>query len=372
MRHLLLLIFILLGDGVLSSQQPGASKSFKLAEIEDFVSDPQAVRDEKVKFHKAIDPNAHYPLSKHQSLWDENVELRLSYRPITPQQKADSDEGKFTIDAFGLSVTGLMHDKYPELANDAMKRVRGEVIGKRLSYDDLYDLTLALDKELKTVWGKSGAREDSLILRAALANHFSALSKKNECWFLIEVFHANSLSHDLFIRDVIDRAVRAELKGAERYKTDRLDGQFYTSSHPMVQESRFLRKNRELARDRNEVRVPVHDDRLTIAEREKKFGFKVIDEGRRRKKFYQIEDYSLPSVDDDRVLRVLSEANDLFFERGPCGSYLSFEELHLRAGSVADVLSRKFPAYKLVVTIQESKVHGSDYSNLCLEVVSGN
>lgn len=140
----------------------------------------------------------------------------------------------------------------------------------------------------------------------------------------------------------------------------------------MVQESRFLRKNRELARDRNEVRVPVHDDRLTIAEREKKFGFKLIDEGRRRKKFYQIEDYSLPSVDDNRALRVLSEANDLFFERVPYGSYLSYEELHLRVGSVADVLSRKFPTYKLVVTIQASKVHSSDYSNLCLEVVSGN
>ncbi len=138
MRHLFLLLFALLGDGVLSSQQPGTSKNFKLAEIEDFVSDPDAVRDEKLKFHKAIDPNGRYPLSKHQSLWDDHVELRLSYRPITSQQKADSDKGKFTIDTFGLSNSGLMHEKYPDLANDIMKRVRSEVIGKRVGYDDLY------------------------------------------------------------------------------------------------------------------------------------------------------------------------------------------------------------------------------------------
>ncbi len=106
MRHLFLLLFVLAGDGVLWSQQPGNPKNVKLAEIEDFVSNPQAVRDEKVKFHKALDPNGHYPLSKHQSLWDDHVELRLSYRPNTSQQKAESDERKFTIEAFGLSTVG--------------------------------------------------------------------------------------------------------------------------------------------------------------------------------------------------------------------------------------------------------------------------
>ena len=105
-RKLLLLILVLLSDGVLLSQQPRTSKDVEFGTVEDFIADLEAVRNEKLKFYNSTDPNSHYPLSIHQSLWDKNIKLSLPYRR---KQKATGVDDKFIVDAFGLSTTGLMH-----------------------------------------------------------------------------------------------------------------------------------------------------------------------------------------------------------------------------------------------------------------------
>lgn len=362
---LLLLIFVVLSDGALLSQQP-TSKTVEFETVEDFIADLDNVRNEKLKFYNSTDPNSRFPLSMHQSLWDKNIKLSLLYRS---ERNAKGVDDLFVVDAFGLSTTRLMHEKYPELADEIMKRIRRDVVGKSIDYNDLYDVILALNRELNTIWARSGEKEyDSLIIRAGLANHFSRMSNKRECWLLVEVFHATPSAHDLFVRDVIDHALKAKKKVADRFKLDRSQGQCYPNSHPMVQESRFLEKNQKLKQNRNQVKVIVHNDRLTNAEREATFGFKLIDvKGR---KFHQIEGCSFSSVDDRRTFEALSEASDLFLDRVPDGSYLSFEELHLRVGSVANVLQRRFPTYSLIVTIQENKINDVVYSNVHLEVAN--
>lgn len=364
---LAIIVALFLNSEVLLSQQPRTSSNVKFETVEDFVSDQGLVRSEKLKFYKSSDPNSRYSLDMHQALWDNNIKIILPYRHVGPQQETRGVLASFKIDAFGLSTTNLMHEEHPELATDLMKKIRGEVVGKNIDYNDLYDLVLELKRELDAVWARSKNEEyDSLILRAGLTNHTSKVSNKRECWLLVEVFHAKRFSHDLFVRDFMDQVLRVKINIAERYKTNPMEGQTYTNLHPMVQESRFLEKNRRLQPNRNQAKVIVRDDLLTIAEREATFGFRVIDNT--EKKYHQVEGSSWPDVDNRRASEALSYASELLSDRVPKGTYLSFEELHLCVGSVANNLQSRFPEYKLIITIKESKLNNAVYATLYLDV----
>jgi hypothetical protein len=62
--ELLLLIFIVLSDGILLSQQPRTSKDAKFETVEDFIADQEAVRHAKLKFYKLTDPHGRFPLTQ--------------------------------------------------------------------------------------------------------------------------------------------------------------------------------------------------------------------------------------------------------------------------------------------------------------------
>ena len=367
MRQFLCLIFILLCNARLLSQQPKTSENVKFESVEDFILNPEAVREEKLKFYKTTDPSGRYSLEKHQLLWDKNIKLSLTYKPVDGQQKSNDSNVKLKIDAFGLSTTKLMHEQYPELATDLMRKVREEVVGESIDYDDLYELVLAVKKELDQVWARSKDKEnDSLIFRAVLVNHHSRVSQKPECWLLVEVFHAKRHTNDLFVRDFMDDVLKGKMNLADILNKGRLEHLFFPGSHPMVEESRFLDKNRILNPNRIDVKVTVHDDKLTIAEREATLGFRLIDESER--KYHQIEGCFWSDSDDRRALEALGEASGLLADRVPKGTYLSFDDLHLRLGSVAGVLQRKFPQYILIVTIKKKTINNRDYSSLYLEL----
>jgi hypothetical protein len=365
MRHFMLMLLCFVSNDVLLSQQP--PRSIKFETVAELVADQEFVRNEKLKFYKSSDPNGRYTLGMHQLLWDENIKFSLPFKHRDSQRKADGVDDNFKIDAFGMSTTKLIHEKQPELATDLMRRIHGEVVGKSIDFAELFDLIRKLKRELDAEWARSTQKEfDALILRAGLTNHLSRVSNKDECWLLVEVFHTKRNSNDLFVCDYMDKLLRSRKRGSERYESVSNDALFYPSIHPMVQESRFLDKNRRPKKDRNVPQVTVHSDLLTISEREALIGFELIDNTER--KFHQIEGCYWASIDDARALKAMSDASSLLSDRVPDGSYLSFDELHLRLGSVAIILQKRFPEYKLIVTIKEVKINNLDYSKLHLEV----
>lgn len=367
MRHLMFFIFVVLSNDTLLSQQPRTSPKVRFETVEEFVSDQETVRQEKQKFYEASDPHRRYTLGRHQSLWSNNIKLSLPFQHPDSQTNREGVVDNFTIDAFGMSTAEYIHERYPKLATDLMKKISREIVGKSITFDELYDLILKLKREVEEVWAHARDKEyDSVILRASLENYLSSMRNKRECWLLVEVFHARRNSHDLFISDFMDKLLRVKNK-IPSHIIEPMNVQVWPYSHPFVIESRFLEKKRKPPqRDRDNPQVTVHDDLLSIAEREVGFGFTVIDETDRR--FHQIEGCSWPDKDSARALRALSEANDLLTKRVPDGSYLSFEELHLRLGSVAEVLRRKYPEYKLIFTIKDTKINEAVYSAIFMDI----
>jgi hypothetical protein len=367
MHRLAFLIFTVLACDVSLSQQPRIPDSNRFKAIEEFVSDEEAVRIEKLKFVLIADPYKRYTLDQHQVLWNNNILFTLPFKHTNSQPKPDEVNSQLKIDAFGLSSTMLVYKKHPQLSDKLMKKINGQFVGKSIGNDELYELVQDLKKELDAAWRRSPDKNfDSLILRAELSNHHSRVTNKPECWLLVEVSHAKRDSYDLFICDFVDKQFKLEEKRRARFSIDVESRPVRTALHPEFVENQFVSKNRSLEKNQNEATIIVHDDKLTIAEREAIFGFQLVDNTDR--KFHQIESCTWPNVDNSRVLNVLSEASSLISDRVPKGSFLSFEELHLRIGSAANVFQRRFPNYQLIVTVDELKIGKSNYSRLTMNV----
>ncbi len=343
MNRLAIALTIFLLHGVVTAQDQKTSRP-KFLTAEGFLSNADLVQNEKQKFVKELDPANRFSLDQHQRLWSNNIILKLPVSNSLSQPRTEriGDDAELKIDAFGLSTTGLIHRKHPTLAVELMKKVNREVVGKPIEYDELFDLVRVLKTQVDQAWARSHDKDNqSLTIRATLTSHRSRINSKYERWFLVEVFHTKNSEYDQFVNDFMEnqqpKRIPFEVVASEQL---RLDSQFFIAPHPKVLESLHIEKNQTRKKNRAEPSVTVHDDKLTLVERERVHDFELIDKTKR--KTHQIEGCYWRSVDDRRAQRALEEARGLFSERVPLGASLTFEELHLRMGSVASVLQRSF------------------------------
>jgi hypothetical protein len=90
--------------------------------------------------------------------------------------------------------------------------------------------------------------------------------------------------------------------------------------------------------NRQTPNVIVHSDSLTNSEREEKYRFALVDTTKNPS--HQIEGIFWDGYGVDlRKDRFYSEAASLFSQRIPNGTVASYDELHLRSGSVANILA---------------------------------
>ncbi len=376
MRPIFYSVFIVVAalQSICLAQQLRITKDRTYATVEEFLSDEEGVHKEKLKLLKLIDPRGRFTEEQHQKLWDKNVQLNLMVDTQTVRPKADAsktDESKtdetLKIDAFGIGLSTSIHEKYPNLAAQLMKKYTGEVAGREITYGEIYDVIYSLKSELlDPTWARAGDKEYSaLILRATVLKHHSQINKRNECWLLVDALHAKTSPYDLFVSDFIDEKIR--LPG-ERVRTEeRESGEYYPPSHPMSLENQFFERTYRLKRNRTEPRVAVSDDGLTIPGRESTYGFKLIN--KTKQKAFQIEGCHWRGEVEPSVKPALGEVFTLIDDRVPNGTFLTLEELHLRTGSVANALQKKFPEYNLVVKIEEKRIENQVFASLCVELV---
>jgi hypothetical protein len=366
MRNLTIFLGIVLSSQIAAAQEKTPTPN----SVQEYLSDTEAIRNEKLKFYKKVDPFNRISFAMHELLWSKNIKLSLAYDPTKYQDKGVRDNqpnsvDKFKIDEIAISTTVLIHEKDSDLATGFMKKYSDQFVGKPIDFDGLYGLVLDLNDEINAAWDQCANKQfDDLILRIELQNYFSKIRKRAECWLWVEVSHANAEPYDLFVRDEVKKLISRGEKGSSK-PFERLEAQHMPVSHPLVRVSNWTRKTRKLEIDREKVKVAVPDDHLSVGERESRFVFKLIDQTDRKR--HQIEKCSW-SAGGLREQWVLSEATNLILDRMPYGSYLTFEEIHLRMGSVVNVLQRSFPDFKLSATIEDYEKNGIVFSGLKLNV----
>lgn len=343
--------------------------------IGEYVTNQDAISEYKSKRLKHLDPGELLTREQHQNLWKNHIELRIDSVRLKATETAG---GKFEttislkagdrvrLDRFGMGATALISETLPSLCAEVTELVNDEVVGVGLDSGEFESVLIKIKKSVDEKWARSKQSDyPKVVFRAELVDQFSVIRKKPEWWLLIDVYHAGEFEGDLVeadFRSLYSRAMFGKVNSA-----DPLTFLNRALPHPQVEETLHSMLNPEkLQPNRQDPTVIVHDDRLTLQEREKSLGFKVVDTTNRKR--HQIEGFSrVDHPGELRLQRAIDESLDLFFDRIPRGSSLTFEELHLRIGSVAKVLGRTLPDCQLVVTILDNKVGDTNYSKIKID-----
>ncbi|MFO0943735.1 MAG: hypothetical protein U0930_23615 [Pirellulales bacterium] len=342
--------------------------------VDEYVSNSEAISAFKSSRLKQLDPRRFFSEEQHQNLWKNNIELRLDIgRPkateMVVDKKVDVDlktMDKVRLDRFGMGATALISNSMPTLCAEVMELVNEEAVGVGLDSEKFELFLLKLKEFVDKKWVRLRPSDfPKVVFRAELVDHFSVIRKKPEQWFLIDAYHVGEYEGDLVEADF--RSLYSKVVFGQVNSADPLTFLNRALPHPQVEETfHSLSNPKKLLPNRQDPKVIVHDDRLTLQEREKSLGFKVIDSTNRKR--HQIEGFSFESdVKVPRLERAIEEALDLVLDRIPSGSSLTFEELHLRIGSVANVLGRTLPDCQLVVTILDNKVGDTNYSMIKID-----
>ncbi len=344
--------------------------------IDEHLSNADAVSSLKKKRVKQLDPRAFLSQEKHENLWKNNIELQIHFDSLKTSDAAGNKKGaldssktgeKVRLDRIGMGATALISDSLPTLCAEVMELTNEEVVGVGLDSEALESLLLKLKKSVDEKWARTAPAEyPKLLFRAELVDHLSVIRKKPERWLLIDAYHIGEFEGDLLQADFRNFHLGFGTVNSADPRT------FLNRAlpHPQVEEVMHSMLNPEkLLPNRQDPKVIVHDDGLTAREREKSLGFRVVDTtGRDR---HQIEGFSAADRSCEPLLqRALDEALDLLRDRIPKGSELSFEEFHLRIGSIANVMGRTLPYCQLVVTISDEKVGDQTYSLIKIDASS--
>ncbi len=345
--------------------------------IDEYLSNADAVTSLKKKRVKQLDPRAFLSQEKHENLWKNNIELQIDFDPLKTSDTSGNKKGvnstktgeKVRLDRIGMGATALISDSLPTICAEVMELTNEEVVGVGLDSEALESLLLKLKKLVDEKWARTAPAEyPKLLFRAELVDHLSVIRKKHERWLLIDAYHVGELTGSLVESDFRNNQMRV-VSG----RVDSSDPRTYLARslpHPAVEESFHSMANPpKLLPNRADPKVIVHDDGLTAREREKSRGFRVVDTTSRNR--HQIEGFSTADrANEPRLQRAIDEALDLLLDRIPRGSELSFEEFHLRIGSVANVMGRTLPDCQLVVTISDKKVGDQTYSLIEIDASS--
>lgn len=378
-RSTLLCIFL---SSLGMAQQPERdrkiSSEVKSLSIDKYITDVDAISAFKSKRLKQLDPRAFLSREQHENLWENNIELQMVFDPLKASDTAGGEKDvrsssktsdRVRLDRIGMGATALISESLPTLCAEVMELTNEEVVGVGLDSEALESLLLKLKKLVDEKWVRSAPAEyPKLLFRAELVDHFSVIRKKHERWLLIDAYHVGEFEGDLVEAHFRNKQMRV-VSG----RVDSSDPRTYLTRslpHPAVEESFHTMANPpKLLPNRADPKVIVHDDGLTSREREKSRGFSVVDTTSRNR--HQIEGFSTADrANEPRLQRAIDEALDLLLDRIPRGSELSFEEFHLRIGSVANVMGRTLPDCQLVVTISDKKVGDKNYSLIKIDASS--
>lgn len=343
--------------------------------IDEYVRNLDALSAFRSKRLKELDPGSLLSRDQHENLWKNNIELRISSVRLKAIDTAGGKNGTATaaktvntvsLDRFGMGATVLISDSMPTICAEVTETVNDVVVGVELDFATLDEVLIKIKKTVDQKWARSKPSDyPKVVFRAELVDHFSVIRKKPERWLLIDAYHV-----DEFEGDLVQADFRNFHLGVRSGKVNSADPRTFLNRalpHPQVEEVMHSMLNPEkLLPNRQDPKVIVHDDRLTLQERERTLGFKVVDKTGR--KLHQIEGFT--NVDrrsELRLQRAIDEAVLLIYDRIPRGSSLTFEELHLRIGSVANVMGRTLPDCQLVVTVLDKEVGDTNYSMIKID-----
>jgi hypothetical protein len=331
----------------------------KMMTVSEYVSNPAAFKQWRDKWLGMTDPKTRLSPAEHEKLWGENIVISMRFAPE-----------KIRLDAFGMGATPAIHKSLPRLCESMMETVNDEVIHNALEYKEIVSLLLKLKSRVDAEFRKKSKRDEFVptVFRCELSQQTSSIRNTAECWLVIDVYPATKKVEGLLEADFKSIHLNGHIDGV--IPNDLGTTITFVEPDPRIKESKLWWKNLPpLKPNRQEPRVVVHDDGLSRQERESQNGFSFADNT--GLKSHQVEGVGWGGSQlDERTEDALSTAASLISDRLPKGSVVSPDELHLRVGKAANVLSRRFPKHILDIKVELRPFGDKNFSEIRLELTA--